>query len=121
MVQLSGDCFAFGEPLLSVDAVVALLPSRLGVVEGSETVSLLQADGRVLARDIAAPLPMPPFTNSAVDGYGPRRAWRHAPGVLCPSEQRSQALKAGRGDLGREGRVGWRMRELLPSSEAPHP
>ena len=72
MAQLSGDCFAFGGPLLSVDAAVALLPSRLGVIEGSETVSLLQADGRVLARDIAAPLPLPPFTNSAVDGYALR-------------------------------------------------
>ncbi len=72
MAQLSGDCFAFGGPLLSVDAAVALLPSRLGVVEGSETVSLMQADGRVLARDIVAPLPLPPFTNSAVDGYALR-------------------------------------------------
>src|SRR5262249_21366151 len=27
------------------------------------------ADGRILARDVAAPLPLPPFTNSAVDGY----------------------------------------------------
>ena len=30
------------------------------------------ADGRILARDIAAPLPLPPFTNSAVDGYAVR-------------------------------------------------
>ena len=72
MAQLSGDCFAFGGPLLSVDAAMALLPSRLGVVEDSETVTLVQADGRVLARDIAAPLPLPPFTNSAVDGYALR-------------------------------------------------
>ena len=28
-----------------------------------------EADGRILARDIPAPLPLPPFTNSAVDGY----------------------------------------------------
>ena len=72
MAQLSGDCFAFGGPLLSVDAAMALLPSRLGVVEGSETVTLVQADGRVLGRDLTAPLPLPPFTNSAVDGYALR-------------------------------------------------
>ena len=72
MAQLSGDCFAFGGPLLSLDDAMALLPSRLGVIEGSETVTLVQADGRVLARDIAAPLPLPPFTNSAVDGYALR-------------------------------------------------
>jgi len=72
MAQLSGDCFAFGGPLLSVDDAVALLPSRLGVVEGSEQLGLTQADGRVLAEDIAAPFPLPPFTNSAVDGYAVR-------------------------------------------------
>jgi molybdopterin molybdotransferase len=72
MAQLSGDCFAFGGPLLSVDAAMALLPLRLGVVEGDESVALVQADGRVLAREIAAPLPLPPFTNSAVDGYAVR-------------------------------------------------
>ena len=31
-----------------------------------------QADGRVLAQDVTAPLPLPPFTNSAVDGYALR-------------------------------------------------
>ncbi|MBV8392758.1 MAG: molybdopterin molybdenumtransferase MoeA, partial [Alphaproteobacteria bacterium] len=72
MAQLSADCFAFGGPLLSIDAAMALLPSRLGVVEGSETVGLVEADGRVLARDLAAPLQLPPFTNSAVDGYAVR-------------------------------------------------
>jgi molybdopterin molybdotransferase len=37
-----------------------------------EVVSLTEADGRILAKDIAAPLPLPPFTNSAVDGYAVR-------------------------------------------------
>ena len=72
MAQLSADCFAFGGPLLSVDAAMALLPSRLDVVDGRESVSLVQADGRVLARDLVAALPLPPFTNSAVDGYAVR-------------------------------------------------
>jgi molybdopterin molybdotransferase len=35
-------------------------------------VGLAAADGRVLARDVTAPLPLPPFTNSAVDGYALR-------------------------------------------------
>jgi molybdopterin molybdotransferase len=30
------------------------------------------ADGRILAKQISAPLPLPPFTNSAVDGYAVR-------------------------------------------------
>ena len=58
--------------MLSVEDAVALLASRLGVVEGSEPVSLVRADGRVLAQDVTAPLPLPPFTNSAVDGYALR-------------------------------------------------
>jgi molybdopterin molybdotransferase len=72
MAQLSADCFAFGGPMLSVDEAVARLPPLLGVVEGTESVGLAAADGRVLARNIAAPLPLPPFTNSAVDGYALR-------------------------------------------------
>ncbi|WP_163264463.1 gephyrin-like molybdotransferase Glp [Chelativorans alearense] len=69
MAQLSDDCFAFGGPLRSIDETVALITSRLTAVEGTETVSLGSADGRILAADVIAPLPLPPFTNSAVDGY----------------------------------------------------
>jgi molybdopterin molybdotransferase len=74
MAQLSDDCFAFAGPLMPVDDAVALLAARLSVVEGTEAVSLALCDGRVLARDIVAPLPLPPFTNSAVDGYAVRGA-----------------------------------------------
>jgi molybdopterin molybdotransferase len=69
MAQLSDDCFAFGGPLMSVDEAVGLIASRVSAVGEIETVALVDADGRILARDIAAPLPLPPFTNSAVDGY----------------------------------------------------
>ena len=69
MAQLSDDCFAFGGPMMSVDDAVALIASRVAPVGDVETVALACADGRVLAQDIAAPLPLPPFTNSAVDGY----------------------------------------------------
>jgi molybdopterin molybdotransferase len=69
MAQLSDDCFAFGGPMMSVDEAVRLIASRVSPVGETETVALVDADGRILARDIAAPLPLPPFTNSAVDGY----------------------------------------------------
>jgi molybdopterin molybdotransferase len=69
MAQLSDDCFAFGGPMMSVDEAVGIIASRVGKVGESETVALDTADGRVLARDVKAPLPLPPFTNSAVDGY----------------------------------------------------
>jgi molybdopterin molybdotransferase len=72
MAQLSDDCFAFGGPMMSVDEAVAIIAARVTAVNDVETVALTAADGRILSRDIAAPLPLPPFTNSAVDGYAVR-------------------------------------------------
>ena len=57
--------------------------------------SLADADGRILARDIAAPLPLPPFTNSAVDGYAVRG--------------RGSAARPGAGVSGRRTRAGGRL------------
>jgi molybdopterin molybdotransferase len=72
MAQLSDDCFAFGGPMMSVDEAVGIIAARVSAVQDVETVSLAKADGRILARSILAPLPLPPFTNSAVDGYAVR-------------------------------------------------
>ena len=72
MAQLSDDCFAFGGPMMSVDEAVSIIAARVTAVQDIETVSLAAADGRILAKEISAPLPLPPFTNSAVDGYAVR-------------------------------------------------
>src|SRR5260370_18228716 len=69
MAQLSDDCFAFGGPMMSVDEAVGIIAARVTAVQEVETVALTDADGRILANDISASLPLPPFTNSAVDGY----------------------------------------------------
>jgi molybdopterin molybdotransferase len=69
MAQLSDDCFAFGGPMMSVDQAVRLIAERVTPVLDVETVTLAGADGRILGKDVSAPLPLPPFTNSAVDGY----------------------------------------------------
>jgi molybdopterin molybdotransferase len=69
MAQLSDDCFAFGGPMMSVDEAVGIIAARVTAIREVETVALAEADGRILVRDIVAPLPVPPFTNSAVDGY----------------------------------------------------
>src|ERR1700744_231332 len=73
MAQLSDDCFAFGGPLMSVDEAVGLITSRVTAVVDTESATLIDADGRIIARELVAPLPLPPFTNSAVDGYAVRR------------------------------------------------
>ena len=72
MAQLSSDSFAFGDGLMAVDDAVALIAARIPPVAGTETVDLASADGRVLAQDIVAAVPLPPFDNSAVDGYAVR-------------------------------------------------
>jgi molybdopterin molybdotransferase len=72
MAQLSDDCFAFGGPLMSVDEAVGIIAARVSPVREVETVALKEADGRILAADISASLPLPPFANSAVDGYAVR-------------------------------------------------
>jgi molybdopterin molybdotransferase len=72
MAQLSDDCFAFGGPLITVKNAVAIITSRVRAVPDVEFVSLTAADGRILASPILAPLALPPFTNSAVDGYAVR-------------------------------------------------
>jgi molybdopterin molybdotransferase len=72
MAQLSDDCFAFGGPMMSVDEAVSIIAAKVAPVQEVETVALDAADGRILATPIAAPLPLPPFTNSAVDGYAVR-------------------------------------------------
>jgi molybdopterin molybdotransferase len=72
MAQLSDDCFAFGGPMMSVDEAVSIIAARVAPVREVETVEIAQADGRILASGVSAPLPLPPFTNSAVDGYAVR-------------------------------------------------
>jgi len=74
MAQLTDDCFAFGGPLLSIDDVERLIVERVTPVAETEPVALKDARGRVLAGDVVAPIDLPPFDNSAVDGYAVRHA-----------------------------------------------
>lgn len=72
MAQLSDDCFAFNGTLLPVADAERLIGEGVTPVSGSEKVPLREAVGRVVAADIVAPLHLPPFDNSAVDGYAVR-------------------------------------------------
>jgi molybdopterin molybdotransferase len=72
MAQLSDDCFAFNGPLLPVADAERLIAERVAPVDGQVTVTLRQAAGRVLAQDVIALVNLPPFDNSAVDGYAVR-------------------------------------------------
>jgi molybdopterin molybdotransferase len=69
MAQLSDDCFAFGGKLLTVAEALARIEERVAAIAETERVPLRAACGRVLARDLVAPMNLPPHANSAVDGY----------------------------------------------------
>jgi molybdopterin molybdotransferase len=72
MAQLTDDCFAFNGPLLPIDDAERLIAERIAPVDGHEDVALREAPGRVLVQDVIAPINVPPFDNSAVDGYAVR-------------------------------------------------
>jgi molybdopterin molybdotransferase len=74
MAQLTDDCFAFSGPLMPVAEVERLIAERVAPVAEIETVALAEAGGRVVAHDVTAPIALPPFDNSAVDGYAVRHA-----------------------------------------------
>src|ERR1700687_5245407 len=69
MAQLSDDCFAIGGDLLGIDAARRLIFERGTPATGIEYVPPRRALGRTLAQDITAPVAVPVFDNSAVDGY----------------------------------------------------
>ncbi|MGB7257090.1 MAG: gephyrin-like molybdotransferase Glp [Pseudolabrys sp.] len=74
MAQLTDDCFAFSGPLMPIAAMEALIAERITPVAETERVPLHGARMRVTAADVKAPLDLPPFDNSAVDGYAVRHA-----------------------------------------------
>jgi molybdopterin molybdotransferase len=74
MAQLTDDCFAFSGPLLPIDEAERLIGERVSPLVETETVPLARALRRVIAADVTAPVDLPPFANSAVDGYAVRHA-----------------------------------------------
>src|SRR5689334_25323207 len=74
MAQLSDDCFAFSGPLMPLEEMERLIAERVDPVAETEIVSLAASRGRVLVDDLRAPIDLPPFDNSAVDGYAVRHA-----------------------------------------------
>jgi molybdopterin molybdotransferase len=72
LVQLTNDCFNTSSPLMTMEEAIALTAERLPVAAGIETIPLAHADGRIAAKTCFALSDLPPFANSAVDGYAVR-------------------------------------------------
>ncbi|MDE1145739.1 MAG: molybdopterin molybdotransferase MoeA [Azospirillaceae bacterium] len=100
MSDTPNDCYV-PSGLLTVDQARDRLLAGLAPVTAVESVGLADADGRALAHDLVAPHDLPPFAQSAMDGYAlahrdagggtpvrlplsGRVAAGDAPGVLTP-------------------------------------
>jgi molybdopterin molybdotransferase len=75
----------------ALDALLLAAESGLSV----ETVTTLEADGRVLAQYVISDLHVPPQDNSAMDGYAVRCADIAEPGVVLSVTQRIAAGSSG--------------------------
>ena len=64
----------FTAGLMPLDTALEQMLNQITPLRDSESVPLLQAFGRITARDIVSPLDVPGFDNSAMDGYAVRLA-----------------------------------------------
>jgi len=78
-------------PLRPLDNALAELLGHAQRLDGRETVSTFDADGRVLAEDLVSALQVPPRDNSAMDGYAVRSGEIPDEGVALPVSQRIPA------------------------------
>ena len=69
MPELGPTPLAVGEENISVEAARTAIHAAVRPIVGSETVTLTQALGRILAADVVSPIDVPAHDNSAMDGY----------------------------------------------------
>ncbi|MDF2464306.1 MAG: moeA [Ramlibacter sp.] len=78
-------------PLRPLDDALAELLAHALPLDGTESVSTFDADGRVLAHDLVSALQVPPQDNSSMDGYAVRSSEIADEGVQLPVSQRIPA------------------------------
>src|SRR5574344_1127528 len=71
-------------PLQSLDDALAQLLAQAQPLTQLQTLCTFEADGRVLAADAVSPLHIPPWDNSAMDGYALHSADLPADGAPPP-------------------------------------
>lgn len=64
----------FSAELMSLEAALTQMLSRITPLTAVETLPLVNCFGRILATDVVSPLDVPGFDNSAMDGYAVRLA-----------------------------------------------
>ena len=69
MVQLTNDCCSSGGKMQTLEEAHTLFRKQLHPIVGTKIVSVYDAVGYVLARDVISVVSVPAYDNSAVDGY----------------------------------------------------
>jgi molybdopterin molybdotransferase len=78
-------------PLMPLDLALQQLLGQVVVLQETQTIDILQADGRVLAQDVQSALHVPAQDNSAMDGYALRCDDVHGSDGALPVSQRITA------------------------------
>ncbi len=69
LAEIAAELQGYDPKALSVADANAFLARLVQPVQGTETLPLFDALGRVLASDVVSPVSVPPHDNSAMDGY----------------------------------------------------
>jgi molybdopterin molybdotransferase len=69
LAEIAAELQGYDPKALSVGDANAFLARLVQPVQGTETLPLFNALGRVLASDVVSPVSVPPHDNSAMDGY----------------------------------------------------
>ena len=82
-------------PLMSLDVALSQVLAQARVLPDSESVAILDADGRFLAEDLISGLQVPPQDNSSMDGYAVRLEDLPMAGAKLKVTQRIPAGQSG--------------------------
>ncbi|MES9875056.1 MAG: gephyrin-like molybdotransferase Glp [Candidatus Sedimenticola sp. 6PFRAG7] len=80
-----------GPKLKPLEEALALLLDHARAVDGTETLPLSESLGRVLAKPVSSQVTVPPWDNSAMDGYAINTADMKGEGTRLPVSQRIPA------------------------------
>lgn len=72
MPQLTDDCFASGQPLMTTETALHIIQERIVPITTAREVSIRHCVGHVLAENLISAINVPPHNNAAVDGYAIR-------------------------------------------------
>lgn len=99
IAQIAARLQGYDPQALSADGVGEFLAHLVTPVAQTERVGVLEALGRVLARDLVSPISVPPHDNSAMDGYAFDGALLAAQPLVLEVAGTALAGKAWQGEL----------------------